>query len=186
MYKRVALNGLAVLGLLAGAAAHADVQPGFYVGAGVGQATLEVDGSGFDADDTSFKVFGGYAFNQNFAVELTYLNGGKPDETFRVGTVSVNVEGELTGFNASVIGRLPLNESFSLFAKAGYGTYDIEITGRSGNTRVSFDDDGSEFSYGAGAAFSFNESFELRAEYEALNIDDGDFNVISVGALFRF
>jgi OmpA-OmpF porin, OOP family len=83
MNKRMALNGLALLGLLASTTVHAETQRGFYVGAGIGQASIERDDSDFDADDTGFKVFGGYNFNQYFALEATYLDGGEPDQTFR-------------------------------------------------------------------------------------------------------
>ena len=73
------------LALLGAASVHAESQPGFYVGAGIGQATLEADDVGFDADDTAFKVFGGYSFNDYFAVELTYFDGGAPSEEFDLG-----------------------------------------------------------------------------------------------------
>jgi len=39
--------------------------------------------------------------------------------------------------------------------------------------------------YGAGAALSFGQ-FEARAEFEAINVDGGDANMISVSGLFRF
>jgi OOP family OmpA-OmpF porin len=187
MYKRVAFNGLAVLGLLAGASAYAEQAPGFYAGAGVGQASIEVDDVDFDANDTAFKLFGGYSFNQNFAVELTYFDGGAPGERFDFGGgLTGSVETEITGLNLSAVGRIPVGESFSLFGKLGYASYDAEVTAEAGGFSASEDGSDEDLSYGIGAGFAFGPSFEMRAEYEAIDISDGSFNVLSVSGLFRF
>lgn len=181
--KRVALNGLALLGMFASASVLAEVQPGFYAGAGVGKASIEVDDAGFDADDTAFKVFGGYNFNQNFAVEVTYFDGGQPDQSFGGGSVEVGLD----GINISALGRVPLGEVFSLFGKVGYASYDAQVKARIGSSVV-FDESGSDedLSYGIGGAFNLGTSFELRAEYEAIDIEDGSFTVLSVGGVYRF
>ena len=183
MHKRMTLNGLALIGMLAGASAMAETQPGFYAGAGVGQASIEVDNAGFDANDTAFKVFGGYNFNQNFAVELTYLDAGKPDK--RIGLT--HVEGSLDGFNVSGIARLPFTDVFSGFVKLGFASYDGELKARVGNRTVGNIDVGDEdLSYGIGAAFNIGSAFEVRAEYEGIDISAGSFNVLSVRGLYKF
>jgi OmpA-OmpF porin, OOP family len=183
MNKRVALNGLVLAGMFASASVLADVQPGFYAGASVGKASIEVDGAGFDADDTAFKVFGGYNFNANFAVELAFIDGGKPDERFGAGQVEVAVD----GINLSAVGRLPVNDKFSVFGKLGFASYDVEVKGRIGNTVVASDSGSDEdLSYGIGAAFNIIPAVELRAEYEAIDVSDGSFNVLSVGGVYKF
>ena len=183
MYKRVTLSGLALLGMFAGANALAEVQPGFYVGASVGQASIEIDDDLFDGDDTAFKVFGGYNFSPNFAVELTYLDAGKPDETILPGAT---VEFAVDALNLSALGRVPLGEVFSLFGKIGFASYDAEGTGRV-NGGVVYRESGSDedLSYGVGGAFDFG-AFELRGEYEAIDISDGSFSVLSIGGLYKF
>jgi OOP family OmpA-OmpF porin len=80
MHKRFALNGLAIVGLAFGASASAEDAPGFYAGASIVESSVEVSDADFDSSDTSFKIFGGYAFNQNFAVELAWFDAGSPDE----------------------------------------------------------------------------------------------------------
>jgi OOP family OmpA-OmpF porin len=182
MIKRVALNGLALLGMFASASVLADVQPGFYAGAGIGQATIEIDDVGFDADDTAFNIFGGYNFNANFAVEVSYVDAGKPDDL--VGPVTVEVA--LDGINISALGRVPVGEVFSLFGKIGFTSYDGEVTGRLGNVSSSEDGSDEDLSYGIGGAFNLGPAFELRAEYEAIDIDDGSFTMLSVGGLYKF
>lgn len=180
--KRVALNGLALLGMFASASVLADVQPGFYAGAGVGKASIEIDDADFDADDTAFKVYGGYNFNQNFAVELTYLDGGNPDDRFGPFSVEVAID----AINISAVGRLPVGEVFSLFGKVGFASYDVEVTARLGDASGSDDGSDEDLSYGIGGAFNLGPAFELRAEYEAIDVSDGSFTLLSVGGLYKF
>jgi OOP family OmpA-OmpF porin len=180
--KSFLMGGLTALSVLASAAALAEDAGGFYVGAGIGQATLEVDAVGFDADDTSFKLFGGYAFNSNFAVELAYFDGGSPDQDFGVGTVEISVD----GVNLSALGRLPLGESFSLFGKLGYASYDAKVTARSGLASASDSGSDEDVSYGVGGSFTIARKFELRAEYEALDISDSSFDTLTISGLFHF
>jgi OOP family OmpA-OmpF porin len=183
MIKRMALNGLVLAGMFASASALADVQPGFYAGAGVGKASIEVDDTDFDADDTAFKVFGGYNFNRNFAVELAYIDGGKPDQRFGPGSVDVSID----GLNLSAVGRVPVNDVFSLFGKIGFASYDGEVNGRIGNTVVVSDDGSDEdLSYGVGASFNIGTSFEVRGEYEAIDVSDGSFTLLSVSGVYKF
>lgn len=186
MYKRIALNGLAMIGLLAGASAYAEQAPGFYAGVGIGEASVKVDDVDFDASDTAFKVFGGYSVNQYFAVELTYFDGGAPSEDFSFGGQSASVETEITGLTASAVGRLPLGETFALFGKLGFTSYDATVSASGGGFSASEDGSDEDLSYGIGAALGFGQSFEVRAEYEAVDISDGSFNVLSVSGLFRF
>lgn len=186
MYKRLGLTTrvtlMAALALMATTAAQADVQPGFYAGVGIGNASAEEDESGFDGDDTGFKLFGGYSFNDNFAIELAYFDGGAPDDNFG----PINVELEVTGFNASAVGRLPVSDTVSLFGKIGFASYDLEATASSGGFSASADDSDSDLSYGVGASVSFAERFEVRVEWEAIDVQDGAFSFLSVGGLYRF
>ena len=183
MSKRVALNGLVVLGMFASASALADVQPGFYAGLGVGKASIDIDAVDFDADDTAFKVFGGYNFHPNFAVELAYIDGGQPGERYGTGSIEIAVD----GINASAVGRLPINEVFSIFGKVGFASYDVEIEGRIGSNLVASDSTSDEdMSYGLGAVFNVGAAVELRGEYEAVDVSDGSFNILSLSGVYRF
>jgi OOP family OmpA-OmpF porin len=188
MYKRIGLTGLAVLSLMAGAAAQAaDSQPGFYAGVGIGTGSVEVGAAGFDENDTAFKIFGGYSFNQHFAVELTYLDGGAPEMTVSDGFDTGSVETELSGLNVAALGRIPLAESFAIFGKLGITSYDAEVTGRiNGQVIANLKGSSEEIMYGVGGSFSFGPSFEMRAEYEMADFDGGEHTMLSVSGLFRF
>jgi OOP family OmpA-OmpF porin len=186
MYKRLGLSALAALALTASMAARADVQPGFYMGAGFGTTKISDDGFDdvdFDDSDTGFKIFGGYSFNQNFAIEATYFDLGEASGSFGVGD---NFDVGISGFGVSAVGVLPVSETFSLFGKLGYASYDIDAhVDIAGVGSGSASDSQSDLTFGAGAALSFGQ-FEARAEFEAINVDGGDANMISLGGLYRF
>ena len=186
MYKRLGLCAVAALGLMGAMAAQADTQPGFYAGAGIGSTTVgddDLDGTGFDDSDTGFKVFGGYSFNENFGVEVSWFDFGEGGVSAGTSSASVGV----TGLAASAVGRLPINQMFSVFGKLGFASYDVDLDFNNvpgfGSGHLS--DSDSDMIYGVGAALRFGGNFEARLEYEALNVD-GDASMISVSGLFRF
>lgn len=186
MRKHLGLSVFAALALTAAMAAQADVQPGFYAGAGFGTTKIDDDGFDdvdFDDSDTGFKIFGGYSFNQNFAIEATYFDLGEASGSFGVGD---NFDVGISGFGVSAVGVLPLSDTFSLFGKLGYASYDIDAhVELAGVGSGSASDSQSDMTFGAGAALSFGQ-FEARAEFEAINVDGGDANMISLSGLYRF
>ena len=186
MYKRFGLCAVAALGLMGTMAAQADTQPGFYAGAGIGSSTVgadELDGTGFDDSDTGFKIFGGYTFNENFGVEVSYFDFGEGSVSAGTASASVGV----TGLSASAVGRLPINAMFAVFGKLGFASYDVDTNFRNvpGFGNGHFSDSDSDMIYGVCGALSFGGNFEARLEYEALNVD-GDASMLSVSGLFRF
>jgi OOP family OmpA-OmpF porin len=186
MHKRLGLTALAALGLMAATAAQADTQPGFYAGAGIGTTKISddaFDGTGIDDSDTGFKIFGGYDFNQNFAVEVGYFDFGEASAREGGDSLSVGV----TGLTASAVGRLPVSDMFALYGKLGFASYDVKAKfSIAGFGSGSESDSDSDLIYGVGGALSFGGNFEARLEYEAINVDGGDVNMLSVSGLFRF
>jgi OOP family OmpA-OmpF porin len=189
MYKRLGMSVFAALALTAATAAQADVQPGFYAGAGFGSTQIDddgFDGIDFDDNDTGFKVFGGYNFNQNFAVELTYFDLGEASGSLEDIFGPFDFDIGVSGLNASVVGTLPVSDMFSLFGKVGFASYDIDVhVNIEGVGSGSDSESESDMTYGVGGALNFGQ-FGVRLEYEAINVDDGDANMISLGGVFRF
>jgi OOP family OmpA-OmpF porin len=95
-----------------------------YFGLNIGQSDFSLPNGtgGFPSDnkDTSYNIYGGSYFNNNFGLELGYTDFGKAN---RAGGQT-----EAQGINLSLVGRLPLSNSFNLLGKLGT-TY--------GHTRVS-------------------------------------------------
>jgi OmpA-OmpF porin, OOP family len=187
MYKRLGLSALAALGLMAATtAAQADTQPGFYAGAGFGTTKIgddAFDGTGIDDSDTGFKIFGGYDFNQNFGIEASYFDFGEASAEDGGDSLRIGV----SGLSAAAVGRIPVSEMFALYGKLGFASYDVDVDLRiTGLGSVSGSESESDLLYGIGGALSFGGTFEARLEYEALNVDEGDVNMISISGLFRF
>ncbi|MGN5148755.1 OmpA family protein [Aeromonas enteropelogenes] len=98
-------------------AAHAN---DWYGGIGGGVAIAhDLDDFSQDADKnaTALSLFGGYNFNENLGAELGYLSTGDWD----INGTDFNSKGA----TLSVIGRLPLNDIFSVFAEGGGYIYHV-------------------------------------------------------------
>ena len=164
-----------ILAVLATAAmaivpAVSSAQSGPYAGAGLGYFT--VDTGPFDGSDTAWKVFGGYRFNEYFAGELEYLDGGEPDD----GGFEISVD----GFNASVVGSWPVKDPFAGFAKVGMLFWDAEARGFG-------DDSGEDFSWGVGADFDVTDHVTIRGEYQMFEIEDTDsVGLAALSVIWRF
>lgn len=190
MHKRLGSSALAVFALTAAMTAQADVAPGFYAGAGFGTTEISEDSMDeFIADDSDngFKVFGGYNFNPFFAIEASYFDFGQASGTIDDAFFGdIDFDAGVSGLSASVVGRIPAGEMFSVFGKVGFAQYDVEfdvtLDGESGSDSESETD----MVYGVGAALSFAERFEVRAEYEVLNVENGDVNMIGLSGVYRF
>lgn len=147
---------------------------GFYVGAGIGSFGLDFDlgdGDDFSGDDTSFKVLGGWNFNQFVGGELEYIDGGSPED-WGVGI-------DVSGWNFSLKGTYPFTEQFNAFAKVGLIAWEVDAAGAS--------DDGNDFSWGIGGGYEFTDNFGARIEYQNFEIEDTDTaDLISASVIYKF
>jgi OOP family OmpA-OmpF porin len=189
MYKSgFGAAAIAAMGLAMCTAAHAERQPGFYVGAGVGQGTLDFDTTDFtvagvDDSDTAFKIYAGYTFSEFISVEAAYIDAGAP--TDQIGQFAIQFD--LSAVNVSVIGHLSLTDSFELFGKAGLASYDYDAEQRLNGTLIGTGGDSDQdVSYGFGGTYFFSAPFEIRGEYEFVEIDSGSYDVVSISGAFKF
>lgn len=214
MYKKAAL--LAALALSSGIAL---AEGNWYVGGSAGRASVDdqhVDRdiatllrddygatsvhSSSDDTDTSYKLFAGYRFNKNFAVEGGYADFGrfKASGGGIIGT-PIEVKGKIDSYAVFVdaVGLLPLNDRFSLFGKAGaaYTHTKLKVTGSWGGFTDSISESDNEVvpKLGIGAEYNFTKSVALRAEYEHyFNVGDkdktgeSDVGVWSIGVKIAF
>jgi opacity protein-like surface antigen len=161
--------------LFAATPAFAADDGGFYVGASIGQ--FGVDESGFSESDTSFKLFGGWMYNQFIGGDLEYIDGG----TVRDGDFGI----DSTGINVSIKGNWPVTEQFDVFGKVGYYFWDadIDVTGNSGQES---NESGSDVSWGIGAGWNFTENLGLIAEYQWFTVEEADSTLWSGGIVWKF
>ena len=162
-----------------GAALAAD--GGFYIGGGVGQATLKdglPNGSNFDESDTAWKAFAGYRIGcwiplLDVAGELTYRDFGNPD--------GKGASFDAHGYDASVLGIVTLGP-IDLFLRGGVGNYDVE---RKFNGSSNTDTSTSPL-YGVGAGFRIWK-VNVRAEWERVQPDNTDhIDMYTINAYWRF
>ena len=202
--------GLAALASLLAAPAVAQEEGYVYSGLSVGQSRARVDderitanllGAGLttrsmslNESDAAFKVFGGYQFNRNWALEGGYFNLGKfgyTSTTVPAGTLKGQIK--LQGLNLDVVGTLPLSERFSVIGRAGLqyaeardsftGTGAVQVLSRNPTKRDT------NYKLGVGLQYEVNPSFFVRGEAERYRINDavgnrGDINVFSVTLVF--
>jgi OOP family OmpA-OmpF porin len=212
---------LMVIGALitpwASAQSGADTDPSqnsaaWYFGADIGRSkakiddnsidnALAVDGASstriYDRDlDTGFKVFGGYQFNDYFAIEGGYFDLGKfgyNATTVPAGTL--NGDSSIRGLNVDVIGFLPLTEDFSAFGRIGANYSEAKdnfnSTGLIGVTNPDPSKKDVNYKFGVGLQYRITHALATRLEIERYRVDDaignkGDIDQLSIGLVYRF
>ncbi|WP_202840886.1 outer membrane beta-barrel protein [Luteimonas saliphila] len=150
--------------------------PGFYAGAGAGQAL--VDERAYDDEDTAFSVFGGYQFHRNFALEAGYTDFGQ------LSPGAAGADLELSSAYLTAVGILPFTENFSGYVKGGIQRWELDtaIPGLTGTGK----DDGSDPVYGVGVQYRFNDLLSLRGEVTRTEVEDIDVDAAQVQVRFDF
>lgn len=193
--RRLLVAALATAGWLFSAQGLA--QP--YVGFSAGQSDVDESmvipglldpGGTVDGKDGAFKLFGGYQFNPNFALEAAFVDLGDVSYSgFFTGTPGGPVSGgriQNSGLNLSAVGVVPLGERFVLFGKVGMFLWYSEATDVTGGTFFYSEEDGSDLSFGLGASMALGPRVSLRAEWERFDISNVDVDLVTLGFAYRF
>ena len=190
---------IAVLGVSAAALAlpaAAQNMSAVYIGGGLGQSKFKgacdgVSGTGVTCDDkdTSFKIFGGYQLNRNFAAELGYTDLGKAKVTDPFGSTELSA----TAWELSAVGMFPVMEALSIYGRLGgyWGEGKLSGSGASGSKTTT------NLTYGLGVQYDFMKNFGVRGEWQRYSKvkvkddasgteDSGDIDVLGVSVLYRF
>ena len=203
------LLGIAGLGTVLATSAMAQDNKYYYWGLGAGQSQSQIEDkfttdslmkssnspSSFTSErqDTAYKLFGGYQFHKNFALEAGYFNLGK----FTYGTSmpggTLNGRYEIEGVNVDLVGSMPLSTKWSALARIGV---------QHANTRDSFGGPGlpasasqdnssraNNMKVGLGLQYEITPSVLLRGEAERFRVRDGianngDVNYYSMSLVF--
>ena len=228
---------LLVASIVAIAANSAIAGPGnWYIGAGAGMSSYKdwlsqeditafknefgaslgfVNFDGAESSDSEdkasgFKLFGGYAFNENIAVELSYIDMGEVDAnssssgTFfdsagnpTVGDLFATAKASVDAFTLDANLSYPIASFAALFVKAGVYAADAELELSAGGSisPESINESRTESStglhYGIGANFRVTDAIGLRAEWERLdnvefNGGESDVDLISAALIYSF
>ena len=192
---RLGALGVAVLGATLGTSALAQFVPGAYIGGTVGRASTDFDapaplvapGIGFTQDerDTAWKLFGGYQFHRNFAIEGGYYDLGSYDYGYAAPGGAGN--SRYRGLNLDLVGTLPVTDRFSAFARVGAAYTRARTTfGGVGRTESDWGP-----KVGLGVEYAFTPQLSVRGEWERYRVDEpvrgrGNIDVASIGLVYRF
>jgi len=186
--------------------------PGWYFGGNGGPSQSDVDEDRIAADllaqgytttfmddnerDTGFKVFGGYQFNQYFALESGYYDLGDFGYTsFTVPQGTLHGVLGARGLNLDAVLSMPFTPKFSAFVRAGVAYSEVkgafEGTGLVNVVEPNSESKDANYKFGVGLEYMFTQRFGMRLEGERYRIDDsvgnmGDIDLYSAGVLFRF
>lgn len=214
-FKKTSVTlAVAVLAALAAPLAMAQDKSGWYAGGNLGQTGASIDddritrglaGQGLvttsidDRDtDRGYKLFGGYQFNRNFAVEAGFFDLGSFGYTARtmpLGSLTGDIR--IKGVNLDLVGIWPITERFSALGRVG-------VT--SARTKGNFSSTGwanvpyadahpseraTNVKFGAGLMYDFTPSLGMRLEAERYRVNDavgnkGHVDMVSVGLVYRF
>ncbi|HET8698912.1 MAG TPA: outer membrane beta-barrel protein [Gammaproteobacteria bacterium] len=177
----------AALVLAAFAALGADNTEGLYVGAGLGDFSVEINDvddvpdavSDFDEDESASKYFVGWRLSRFFSVQGEYYDLGNATGTLKGQPVSTETE----GVGVSVVGTLPL-AFIELFARAGFIFYDLDVNRGAGNV---IDESDNDPVYSAGIGFTVFDRLNFQLEYEVIDIHQLDHSdALWLNASWRF
>jgi OOP family OmpA-OmpF porin len=213
--KRVA-KSLGALGLVGCAVLNSQFavadDAGWIGGVSVGQSKARIDdpqiisqlqGGGFATTslndvnrDTAFKIFGGYQFNQYFALEGGYFDLGKFGYAATTSpTGGLNGSIQIKGLNVDAVGILPFEGKFSIFGRLGLNYAQsrdsFNSTGGVVTTESSANTNSLNLKAGVGVQYDFMDSVALRGEWERYRINDavgarGDIDLLSIGLVVMF
>jgi len=183
---KLTTKALIAAALLAGVAGTSNAaEAGWYIGAGVGAAQTTIDiqrdtNYKEDKNATNYKVFGGYQFNKNWALELQYADLG----TYKRTNGGSSFELKTNVVSLSGVGMLPLADHFSLLGKIGVAAQNGKTTSRGIYTGT--DGTNTALLLGAGAEYNFTKSVAVRAEYERIGSSNLKNNLLTVGLRYSF
>jgi OOP family OmpA-OmpF porin len=141
---------------------------GFALGFASADSNCDYNGYNCDGTDTTFKIYAGKRVHRNLGVEIAFHDLGK----LRNEGLKDTTTAESQGINLSLLGIIPVSAVGFFYGKAGYMAWTADYT-RNGTSTTHSDEDGTDFTYGAGFAFTFSPDYDVRIEFEHLN-DLGD------------
>lgn len=147
----------------------------YYFGFAIGfpSAGQQCDYYGYNCDgtDTGFKFYGGKQLHENIAIEVSYQDLGR----LRKDRGSFDTIAESSGVNLSLVGIIPVGQLSFFYGKAGYMLSDTRYSRVDDVGTTITNDEGNDFTFGAGFAFRFDRKYDFRVEFERLNDLNDDY-----------
>ena len=162
-----------------------------YIEGFLGSTSLDIPGANVD-DETAFGLWGGYAFSENFAVEIGYTNYGESEfsDSFFDGFENVTefTSDKISSFNIGIKGVVPLDGGIFITGKVGMAFWEFErqfsvIADSDGALldigKATLDDE--DLYFGLGASYMISDTAYATLDYLTVEFGDLDVGVISFG-----
>lgn len=148
----------------------------------------------FDERDRGFKVYGGYRFFENFAVEAQYARLGKSEIRY---STPIGLRGtekyEVSSLSVAAVGLLPVSDKFTLFAKAGPSFNEAKSSFSTNTLGAGSKGRKTGLLAGIGASYKLTENLLARAELENFSrVGDAakggrsSVSMVSLGLAYQF
>ena len=182
---------IVAVGLWAASGMTQEVEPGGYIGIGLGKWDYDeaILGFGnFSESATYTKLYVGYRLNENWAFEASWETTDTVEQNASIGIATFRIGLEFEPITLRGVAFLPYSWG-SLFAGLGYFDGDVEgfseVDQGATVTRLEISEstDGVTFLWGVQLDFS---SLSLRLEYEWWDVDGADSDQLGVGLHWRF
>lgn len=206
---RLGAVGLAVLGATVAQQSMAQDAPGWYIGGNVGRASTKkfdnndiigvppatVTGTSSDDRDTAYKLYGGYQFHRNLAIEGGYFDLGRYNYGYSTATGAFNGDTRYQGLNLDLVGTLPVWDRLSVIGRVGAA---YTRARSSVNTTGGLPDMGGSQTerrwgpkVGLGLEYAITPALAVRGEWERYRVRDavrgkGDIDTATIGVVWRF
>ena len=199
----IAAAALVLSGLVA--TSQASAQGGIYIGGSAGNSDISDDvaipnlitSGTVDGKDSAFKLYVGYQFNDNFGMDVAYVDlGAARYSGSYFGTRVTGGSAEVWGLNFSAVGTLPVGAGFAVFGKLGLFAWEATAKDTTAGFPFSATENGGDFSAGVGFSYNFTRNLSARVEWERFglggggaydsNVDLGHADFLSFGMAYRF
>lgn len=191
--KKIFIAMIASAAALSGVSmAHAE---GAYIGAGVtaGRYKFDVPNTTSGSDNSGYKaagkLFAGYEFDKNWALEGGYADFGSRDDHFVQNGANGSIESKTHGYYLAGKASMPINEQVGVFGKLGVARNHDSITGTGAAAGVTGSDNKTGLYASVGAQYAINKNVALTAEVEHFG-QSAEFGhkstALSLGARYNF
>jgi OOP family OmpA-OmpF porin len=157
---------------------------GFYLGAALGASSYKIDSGGLanvgfaigskDDSDWALNLNAGYKITRNWAVEIGYVNLGSFGASGTFGAAPASVSADVTGWNISAFGTLPLNEMFSVYGKFGYFRSEASASASVAGALARGTSRQNDITAGIGGRFHMTRNVSLLIEANYYGLGDND------------
>lgn len=182
---------LAVCAVSAGAFAAEDK---FYVGGSFGRGAHNIsedDYGSVDDSDTGYKLYGGYRFSKELAIEVNYFDFGEASGKFNIGANVYADKFETSAFGVGVAYSGTIGPDWSLTARLGLASVKTKVARSLLGVKVAGASDDSIKPYvGLGVGYSITPQLSVQGSWDftqgEVEGEKGGVNLLAIGLAYSF